>query len=385
MISVCGVVLATIALVCTLSVYNGFNDLVSTLFSTFDPELKITPQKGKTFSPHMDLFNQIRNNPSIDIFAEIVEDHALVKFKDRQVVATIKGVPKNFNKLTAIDSILIDGEFELRNNASSDYAVLGVGLSASLGAGAAFVTPLELFAPKRFGKVNLANPSNSFNKRYAQVGAVFAINQPAYDENYMLVSLPLARELFDCHEEVTSIELKLEDEADLEKVKAEIIALIGSDYYVKDRFEQQEASFKMMQIEKWMTYLILSFILTIALFNVVGSLSMLMIEKRQDVETLHNLGADNRLIAKIFLIEGWLISGTGAIIGLVVGIALCLIQQHYGIISLGQTAGAFIIDAYPVRLVGGDLITIFITVLTVGFFAAWYPVQYLSKRWLEKN
>ena len=200
----------------------------------------------------------------------------------------------------------------------------------------------------------------------------------------MLVSLPLARELFDCKEEVTSIELKLKHGADLEKVKSEIIALIGSNFYVKDRFEQQEASFKMMQIEKWMTYLILSFILTIALFNVVGSLSMLMIEKKQDVETLHNLGADNRLIAKIFLIEGWLISGTGAVIGLTIGVALCLIQQYYGVISLGQTAGAFIIDAYPVRLVGTDLLTIFITVLTVGFFAAWYPVQYLSKRWLDK-
>ncbi len=383
MISVCGVVLATIALVCTLSVYNGFNDLVSTLFSTFDPELKITPRTGKTFSPHTDLFDQVRQNPSIDIFSEIVEDHALVKFKDRQVVATIKGVPANFNKLTLIDSILIDGEFELRTG-GSDYAVLGVGLSASLGAGAAFVTPLELFAPKRFGKVNLANPTSSFNKRYAQVGAVFAINQPAYDENYMLVSLPLARELFDCKEEVTSIELKLKSGADFAKVKSEIIALIGANFYVKDRFEQQEASFKMMQIEKWMTYLILSFILTIALFNVVGSLSMLMIEKKQDVETLHNLGADNRLIAKIFLIEGWLISGTGAVIGLTIGVVLCLIQQYFGVISLGQTAGAFIIDAYPVRLVGTDLLTIFITVLTVGFFAAWYPVQYLSKRWLDK-
>lgn len=382
MVSVCGVVLATIAMVCALSVYNGFNGLVSTLFSTFDPELKITPRSGKVFSPDTKSFEQLYTLPDIQLFTEVLEDQALVKFKDRQVVAKVKGVSDNFGQLTQIDSILIDGEFILQDEVSQ-FATLGIGLSSSLGAGAAFVTPLELFAPKRHAKVNLSNPSNSFNKQYAQVRAVFCINQPVYDENYILVSLPLARELFDYEHEITSLELKLRPSANINFVKAEIEHIIGPEFIVRDRFEQQESSFRMMQIEKWMTFLILSFILSIALFNVVGSLSMLMIEKKADVSTLRSLGANNSLINRIFLFEGWLISGLGAVIGVIIGVGLCLIQQEFGFISLGQNSGTFIIDAYPVKVELMDVLTVLITVLSIGFMAAWYPVHYLTKRWFN--
>lgn len=383
MVSVCGVVVATIALVCALSVYNGFNDLVSTLFSSFDPELKITPRSGKVFDPTSLEIQQVKQLPEVARFCDVLQDNALVRYKERQSVAAIKGVDDNFEQLTRIDSVLVDGEFKLYDEVAN-YATLGIGLASSLGINAGFVSPLEIYAPKRDEKVNLSNPATSFSLENAFIGAVFCINQQVYDEEYMIVPLSLARSLFRYDKEVSSIELKLADGADLSAVKKQMKEILGENYQVHDRFEQQEASFKMMQIEKWMTFLILSFILGIALFNVVGSLSMLMIEKQNDVRTLRNMGADDRLIRRIFLFEGWMISGFGALIGVTVGLVLCLLQQELGLIKLGQTSGAFIIDAYPVRVAAGDILTVFATVLTIGLLAAWYPVHYLGKKWLKQ-
>lgn len=383
MVSVSGVVVATIALVCALSVYNGFNDLVSTLFSNFDPELKITPRSGKVFDPSTPGMRQVEALPGVEAVSQVLQDNALVRYRDRQVVATIKGVDDRFSELVRIDSILIDGRFALREDVV-DYATLGIGLASALGVNAGFVSPLELYAPKRDEKVNLSNPASSFQVEYAYIGGVFSINQQMYDETYMLVPLALARGLFRYEKEVSALEIKLAEEADLSAVKREIQQLLGPGFRVEDRHEQQQASFKMMQVEKWMTFLILSFILAIALFNVVGSLSMLMIEKQEDVRTLRNMGADDRLIRRIFLFEGWMISGFGALIGIVIGWVLCLLQQELGLIKLGQASGAFIIDAYPVRVELGDMLTVFITVLSIGFLAAWYPVRYLGKKWLNK-
>ena len=354
MVSVCGVVVATIALVCALSVYNGFNDLVSSLFSNFDPELKIMPRKGKVFDPTSEEIRKVRELPGIVCFSEVLQDNALVRYRDRQGVATLKGVDEQYEKLAQIDSILIDGKF-LLNDEVANYANMGIGLAFSLGINAGFVSPLEIYAPKREEKVNMANPASSFNLEYAYIGAVFRTDQQVYDDSYMIVPLSLARSLFNYQ------------------------------YIVQDRFEQQEASFKMMQVEKWMTFLILTFILAIALFNVVGSLSMLMIEKQEDVSTLRNMGADDSLIRRIFLFEGWMISGFGALIGVLIGVVLCLLQQEFGFIKLGEAAGAFIIEAYPVRVVTVDIITVFVTVLTIGFLAAWYPVRYLAKKLKIEN
>lgn len=384
MVSVCGVVVATIALVCALSVYNGFNDLVSATFSNFDPELKIRPLAGKVFDPNTPEMQKIKKLPEVVCFSEVLQDNALIKYKDRQAVATIKGVDTNFEQLTSIDSILIDGRFALREDVV-DYATLGIGLASSLGINAGFVSPLEIYAPKRDEKVNMANPASSFNLEYAYISGVFAMNQQVYDEGYMVVPLPLARSLFNYDREVSSIELRLKNDTDLSSVKKQIKELAGEKFHVQDRFEQQEASFKMMQVEKWMTFLILSFILAIALFNVVGSLSMLMIEKRNDVCTLRNMGADDTLIRRIFLFEGWMISGFGALIGIVGGLVLCILQQEFGLLKLGQESGAFIIDAYPVRVVAGDVFTVFLTVVSIGFLTAWYPVRYLGKKWLKGN
>lgn len=382
MICVCGVVVATIAVVCALSVFNGFNDLVASMFSSLDPELKISPRTGKVFDPTTSQFQKIKELPDIAYFGEVLQDNALIRYHDRQDIAIVKGVDSNFKDLTQIDSILVDGSFLLSDEVA-DYATLGIGLSSKLGAKPGFASPLEIYVPKRNEKVNMANPASSFNTGYAYIGSVFMMNQQVYDERYMILPISLVRELFNYDKEVTSIELKLTDGADISSVKKQIETMLGDQFIVQDRYEQQEASFKMMQVEKWMTFLILSFILTIALFNVVGSLSMLMIEKKEDVRTLRNMGADDRLIRRIFLFEGWMISGFGALIGIVVGLVLCLLQQYYGFIKLGQTAGAFIIDAYPVRVIFTDLLVAFVTVAAIGLMAAWYPVRYLGKKWLN--
>lgn len=382
MICVCGVVVATIALVCALSVYNGFNDLVAGMFSSFDPELKITPRIGKVFDPTTSNMQRIKELPDIAFFSETLQDNALIRYHDRQDVAVVKGVDDAYQHLTMIDSALIDGNFTLQDEVAN-YALLGVGLSSKLGARPGFASPLELYVPKRNEKVNLSNPSSSFSMEYAYTSGVFMINQQVYDEGYMIVPLLLARELFHYDKEVSAIELKLTEKADLSSVKKQIKSILGDEFIIRDRFEQQEASFKMMQIEKWMTFLILCFILAIALFNVVGSLSMLMIEKQDDVRTLRNMGASDSLIRRIFLFEGWMISGFGALIGIVIGLVLCLLQQSFGLIKLGQTAGAFIIDAYPVRVIFTDILIAFITVAAIGFMAAWYPVHYLGKKWFN--
>jgi ABC-type lipoprotein release transport system permease subunit len=381
MVSVCGVVVATIALVLALSVFNGFNDLIASMFSSFDPGLKVTPRTGKVFEPS-EKVHQLMEIDGIASYCEVLQDHALIKYGERQQIGIIKGVDDNYLELTSIDNVLIDGEFILYDEVT-DYATLGIGLAAALGINANFVYPLELYAPKRDERINLSNPAASFNREYTYIRGVFRMNQPMYDDAYMIVPLALARKLFTYENEVSAIEIKLKEGADTASVKKEVKALLGDGFVVKDRYEQQEASFKMMQIEKWMTFLILCFILTIALFNVIGSLSMLMIEKQNDVKTLRNLGADDSLIRRIFLFEGWMISGLGALIGIAGGLVLCLLQQEWGLIKMGA-AGAFVIDSYPVRIAFTDILLVFVTVMAIGFLSAWYPVYRLGNRWLTK-
>ncbi|MDR0429143.1 MAG: FtsX-like permease family protein [Tannerellaceae bacterium] len=382
MVSVCGVVVATIALVCALSVFNGFNDLVASMFSSLDPDLKITPKSGKVFEPTKEI-RELLNAEGVESYCEVLQDNALIKYRERQVIGVIKGVDDNYKELTSIGDVLVDGEFILYDEVAN-YTTMGIGLAAALGINANFVSPLEIYAPKRNESVNLSNPSTSFNLEYAYIRGVFRMNQQVYDEEYMIVPLSLARDLFAYENEVSAIEIKLAGNARSSSVKKELSKSLGDNFVVKDRFEQQEASFKMMQIEKWMTFLILCFILAIALFNVIGSLSMLMIEKQDDVKTLRNMGADDTLIRRIFLFEGWMISGFGALIGIVIGLALCLLQQELGLIKMG-TAGAFVIDSYPVRVVFSDIVIVFVTVVSIGFLSAWYPVYHLGDRWIGKK
>ncbi len=384
-ISVCGVALATLALVCTLSVFNGFQDMVAGFFTAFDPELKITIREGKVFEPQGAAFQEVRSLPEIGVWTETLEENAMVQYKDRQAMAIIKGVEDNFEELTSIDSLLYGaGEFILHDSIV-DYGVLGVELISELGTGLQFVDPLQVYAPKRNVRVNMANPSASFNRDYLfSPGVVFVVNQQKYDARYILTSLSFARNLFNYDTEVSAVELKLKPGADVTAVQRKIARILGDEFVVLDRYEQQADVFRIMEIEKFISYLFLTFILAIACSNVIGSLSMLILDKREDVETLRNLGADDRLIARIFLFEGRLISLFGALSGIVLGLLLCYIQQRFGIISLGGGNGSFIVDAYPVSVHVTDVVLIFITVITVGFLSVWYPVHYLTRRLLKK-
>ena len=382
-VSVCGVALATLAMVCTLSVFNGFRDLVATMFTAFDPELKITSVNGKVFDSEDERIQSIRQWSEIEVFSCSLEDNAMVQYKGRQAMVVVKGVEDNFSQLTAIDNILYGrGDFVLHDEVV-DYAIPGIELVSVLGTGIKFLNPLEVYAPKRGAKINVANPTTSFQTDYLHSsGLVFAVNQQKYDASYILTSLSFARNLFQYDTEVSSVELKLLPNASLSQVKDKVQDLLGADFKVQDRYEQQLDTYRIMEVEKLISYIFLTFILLIACFNVIGSLSMLIIDKRKDVETLRNLGADNKLVYRIFLLEGCLISFMGALIGVVLGLALCLIQQEFGILSLGSgdMAGSFVVDAYPVSVQLGDVFLVLITVLLVSFLSVQYPVRYLFKK-----
>ena len=384
-VSVCGVALATLALVCTLSVFNGFQDLVSMMFTAFDPEIKITAANGKVFDSQNEQIQLLRELPEIEVFSESLEDNAMVQYKGRQTMVVIKGIEENFNQLTAIDSILYGrGEWILQDEVV-DYAVPGIELVSVLGTGIRFLDPLEVYAPKRGVKINVANPSTSFESSYLHSsGLVFAVNQQKYDASYILTSLSFARELFQYETEVSSIELRLAADADIKKVKNKIQRMLGTDFLVQDRYEQQADTYRIMEVEKLISYVFLSFILLIACFNVIGSLSMLIIDKRNDVVTLRNLGANNRLISFVFLFEGYMITFFGALIGIGLGLIVCFIQQEFGVIPLGSgaSAGAFVVDAYPVSVYATDVILVLITVLVTGFLSVFFPVRYLTRRLL---
>lgn len=374
-ISATGVAIGTIALIVVLSVLNGFESLVANMFSSFDPDLKITAVQGKTFDINTNEFEQLKKMKSVAVFTEVVQENALLRFKDKQMPATVKGVSSNFAQLTQIDSIIYDGAFIL-NDGAFERAVPGIGVARMLGLGAHFIDPLYIYVPKRTAKINLLRPDKSINEAGTFVSGIFSVQQLIYDDQVVLVSLELARELFEYDSTtVSSLELKIAADADFRKTQQQIQTLLGNKYNVKDRYQQQESFFSIMKIEKWITFLILSFILLIASFNIIGSLSMLIIDKKNDIETLRNIGANNRLIKQIFLFEGWMISATGAIIGIIIGVGITLAQQYFGLLKLGS---GYVVDAYPVVLQFTDAVLVFVTVVVMGWLAAWYPVRYIS-------
>ena len=381
-ISVCGVALATLAMVCTLSVFNGFQDMVATFFTAFDPQIKITSVKGKVFDGSTPVFSEIKTMPEIAVYSESVEDNAMVQYKGRQVMAVIKGVEDNFDKLTPIDSILFGrGELILHDEVV-DYAIPGLQLLSTLGTGIRFLDPLEIYAPKRGSRINMSNPISSFvSDQLFSSGLTFTVNQEKYDASYIITSIGFARRLFQYTDEVSAVNLRLTPEADEDAVIRKLQEKLGDEFRIQNRYEQQADTFRIMEIEKLISYIFLVFILMIACFNVIGSLSMLIIDKKNDVQTLRNLGASDNQIVRIFLFEGRMISFIGAVSGVLIGLILCLIQQEYGIISLGN-AGSFIVDAYPVSVHTWDVVLVFVTVLIVGFISVWYPVRYLSRRLL---
>lgn len=382
-ISVCGVALATLALICTLSVFNGFQDLVASFFTAFDPELKVTAVRGKVFDGQDPRVLALKQMPEVEVYSESLEDNAMVQYHGRQAMAVIKGVEDNFDRLTPIDSILFGRGDLMLHDEVADYAIPGIQLLSSLGSGIRFLDPLEVYAPKRGAKVNVANPSTAFvSGNLFSSGLVFAVNQEKYDASYILTSLAFARRLFQYDTEVSAVNLRLNPDADIDAVKKEVQERLGADFRVQDRYEQQADTYRIMRVEKLISYLFLTFILVIACFNVIGSLSMLIIDKREDVVTLRNLGASDSQIVRIFLFEGRMISFFGAFVGVALGLFLCWLQQAFGLIRLGNS-GSFVVDAYPVSVEAMDVFVVFVTVLLVGFLSVWYPVRYLSKRLLR--
>lgn len=382
-ISVVGVAVATMALVVTLSVFNGFHDLVATFFTSFDPQLKITPLEGKSAPADDPLLLKVKQLPQVDVATECVEDNALAIFKDKQAMVVVKGVEDNFTELTHITDILYgDGEYSL-HAANLEYGILGIRLAVALGTGARFQDYLKIYAPKREGQLDMAQPTEGFvEDSLLSPGVVFSVQQAKYDRSYIITSLGFARNLFDKEGQLSSLEIRLKAGSNFDAVKKEIRKIVGERYKVEDRYEQQADTFRIMKIEKLIAYFFLTFILMVACFNIIGSLSMLMIDKKDDVVTLRNLGATDKQIVQIFLFEGRMISAAGAVVGILLGLLLCWLQQTYGLVSLGSSSGSFVIDAYPVSVHPTDIILIFITVLAVGFLAVWYPVRYFAKRLL---
>lgn len=382
-ISVCGIAIATMAMVVVLSVFNGFGGIVEGMFSAFDPDLKITIKEGKVFDYNTSSFDKVLQIEEIKMFSESLEENALLIFDGQQVPVVLKGVSEDFSLMTKMEKLMIDGTFKLREDVV-DYVTLGAGLAISLGARPGFINPIEIFAPKRDVTVNLANPSTAFTPGYAQIGGVFSINSPQYDEQMAIVPISLSRELLNYDDEVTSLNIKLTPNASVKRVKKSIQEILGDSFLVEDRYEQQRESYRMLQIEKWVTFLILAFILLIAVFNVVGSLSMLIVEKKDDINSLTNMGASKTMIANIFMYEGWLITFIGIIGGIAIGLVLCLLQQHFGFIRLSDTPGAYIIDSYPVIVKFTDVLVVFSVVSLIGLITVLYPVNNL-KRKLELN
>ncbi len=380
-ISVIGVMVATMAMVVVLSVFNGFSDLVATFFTAFDPQLEIVPTTGKTVAADCPELVEIRKLNEIDVTTECVEGQALAIYGDRQAMVVIKGVDDNFTQLTRINDICYgDGTFDL-HAADLQYGTPGIRLAQTLGMPARYDGYLHVYAPRRNGQLDLSNPLDGFVvDSLLSPGVVFCVQQGKYDKNHIITSIGFARMLFQCDGELSSLEIKLKKGVDVTSAKKKMQAICGDKFRVLDRYEQQEDTFNIMKIEKFMGYIFLTFILVVACFNIIGSLSMLIIDKKKDVDTLRSLGARDSLIKQIFIFEGWLISIIGAILGVGCGLLLCLLQQQYGIVSLGDSSGSFVVDAYPVSVHYADVAIVFLTVVAVGFVSVLYPVKFRTKR-----
>lgn len=382
-ISAVGVAVATMALVVTLSVFNGFHDLVATFLTAFDPQIQVVPTKGKTAPADDPVLQKIRTLPEVDVATESVEDQALAVYKGKQAMVTVKGVDDNFDQLTHINDILYgDGEFSL-HAANLEYGTVGIRLADQLGMAADWDGYLNIYAPQREGQLDMMNPTEGFvEDSLISPGAVFMVRNARYDASYIVTSIGFARRLFNQQGMLSQLEIRLKPGSNLDAVKAEMREIAGEKYHVLDRMEQQADTFRIMKIEKFIAYIFLTFILAVTCFNIIGSLSMLIIDKKDDVATLRNMGATDKQITRIFLFEGRMISVIGAVIGILLGLLLCWLQQEYGLVALGQSSGSFVVDAYPVSVHPEDIIVVFLTVVAVGFVSVWYPVRYFAKRLL---
>lgn len=379
-ISVVGVATGTMALIVILSVFNGFDSLIKSLFSVVDPPLEISLVEGKTFVAEDDSrFDAVKKHPGVLYFTEVLEENALLMYGERQHIATLKGVGDNYVEFSGLERMMVEGRFRLIDEMGNRYAVMGRSLAWVMAVGLNFVTPLEVYIPRRSAGLGLTTvPSQAFNRKLIFPSGLFAVEQE-FDMNYVIVPIAFVREMLEYSNEVSSIELGVSGNFRESVVHEEIREILGDEFRVRNRYQQHEWIYKVMQSEKWAIFLILSFILLVASFNIIGSLTMLIIEKRKDMAVLKSMGAGDSMITRIFLFEGWMISVVGAVAGLLLGLAICLVQLRFGVIKL-YGSGSFIIEAYPVEMQLPDFFYVFFTVLLIGFLAAWIPVRYIIRR-----
>lgn len=377
-VSVTGIIVGTVALIIVLSVLNGFSSLINYFFNSFDSDLKIIAVEGKMFEPQYNDIEKIKNIPGVIHYAEIIEEMAMLKLGNNQYFAIVKGIPSNYREYTRIDSLIIDGEFKLREN-GIDYAIIGQGVAWNLGARLTFTDSIQIFVPKKGRQMSLT-PARDINYNSILPSGIFSVLEEI-DSKYILVPFHFARDLFESENRVSSIEIGLSLNADFKEIQKEIQHILGDSFYVKTKYQQHDLINKTLKSEKLTAYLILVFILIIASFNILGSLSMLIIDKKDDILILKSMGASSQLIRQIFLFEGWLISVLGAFVGAVLGILICWIQIKFEIISL-PGSGSFVVSAYPVQIIFTDIIMIIGVVLLIGFLAAVYPVKFISKKYL---
>lgn len=379
-ISILGICIGTMALVIVLSAFNGLSDLVKSLYNSFDPDINITLHEGKTFSANTPEFQKLKKAFFISYYTEVLEDNALLKSNNQQCLATIKGVSAEYEKMTDFDTLIREGHFELQQNQQS-FIIPGKGISYQLNInGNDSYTPVSIYAPTR-GIHSSLDPEDAFNKKITYVSGVFSINDD-FDYQYVLAPLAFTQELFGYNDEISSVELSLKKGTNPKIDQAEIEKIVGDKYDVKNRDQQNELLFKTLKSEKLWTFMILVFILIVATFNVIGSLTMLILEKKKDISILWNMGANVKTIRSIFLIEGILITFIGAISGILLGVLICWLQLHFKLIRFDQ---GYVVDAYPVSIQLMDIAKILGIVMIIGFFAAWYPVRIFTKKYLEKG
>jgi lipoprotein-releasing system permease protein len=380
-VSVAGVAVGTMALIIILSVFNGLETMVSAIFNTFDPDIKITASEGKTFIADTARLKLLSNVEGLSCYSLTIEDNALLKYGSREYIATIKGIDDNYSRVSSIDSSMWEGEFMLRNNKGRPYAIPGIGVAQYLGIRVNFITPLEIIFPRKTGSTNF-NAENSLIRKFIFPSGIFEVEKE-YDSKFVYIPLDFARELTETEKGVSTVEIKFKNNANPERIQKDIKKIFGKGFTVQNRYEQQAIFYKVMRSERLAIFLILTLILIIASFNIIGSLTMLIIEKERDIEILKSLGADNNLIRKIFIFEGWLISIIGAFAGIILGFFICWLQMTYGLVKLQSQS--LIMDSYPVVLKLKDFIIVPGTVLLIGYWAAWYPVRFLTKKYLNKD
>ena len=377
-----GIIIGTMAIIIIVSVMNGFTQLIGIFYSDFDPDLKIIPVEGKTFASSLINAQEIKNIPEVIQYAQVIEEMAMLQYGKQQCPATVKGVPENYPEYTNINKLLIEGEYYLEKQ-GINYAVVGRGVANYLEVGVSFLEPIHIYFPKKGRQVSL-NSSRSINHDYLYPSAIFAVLEDI-DAKYILVSDKYAAELFDSGNEISAIELDLNDDADVDKIQKQIQAIVGTGFHVKNKEQQHNLIFKTMKSEKWAVYFILAFILLLASGNMIGNLTMLYIDKKEDISILLSMGMPKDKINRIFLYEGWLISLAGGIIGTILGVFVCWLQIHFELIKLPGANGSFVISAYPVKIMIFDILLAFTAVLGIGFLASWYPVKFMSPKHISPS